>query len=171
MAYRIFYDDYFERLRRYLLVVTCGNEETTREALQSALIRVVKHVRRFSSEPELWGWLTVLARTALFDQTRKRKRYWAFLDRLTRHSHIHQTGETELDSDARLWPLLDQNLASLPPDEKELLQSKYFEGISVRQIAENLQTTEKAVESRLVRIRRKLKAALLKNLKHESLLR
>ncbi len=46
-AYRIFYDAYFDRLLRYLLVVTGGNEEVAREALQLALVRVVRHVKCF----------------------------------------------------------------------------------------------------------------------------
>jgi len=168
MAYRLFYDEYFERLRRYLLVVTSGNEDATREALQSALVRVVKHIKRFSTEGEFWGWLTVLARTALFDQTRKRKRYWNLLERFTRHTEIAQDSETT-DPDTKLLALLEQNLATLPVDEKELLESKYLEGASIRELAEGFQTTEKAIESRLVRIRRKLRDSLLECLKHESL--
>jgi RNA polymerase sigma-70 factor (ECF subfamily) len=167
MAYRVFYDEYYDRLRRYLLVVTSGNEEATREALQAALVRVVKHIRRFSTETEFWGWLTILARSALFDQSRKRKRYWSLLERFTRHSEIDQVTDTA-DPDAKLLTLLEQDLASLPIDEKELIESKYLEGTSVRKIAEESQTTEKAIESRLVRIRRKLKASLLEGLKHES---
>ena len=167
MAYRVFYDEYYDRLRRYLLVVTSGNEEATREALQAALVRVVKHIRRFSTETEFWGWLTVLARSALFDQSRKRKRYWSLLERFTRHSEIDQVADTA-DPDAKLLTLLEQDLATLPIDEKELIESKYLRGASVRELAEDFQTTEKAIESRLVRIRRKLKAALVEGLKHES---
>ena len=169
MAYRLFYDEYYERLRRYLLVVTAGNEDAARDALQSALLRVVKHIRKFSNENELWCWLTVLAKTAFFDQTRKRKRYWSFLERFTRHSEVEQSVDTHADSDGQLLTLLEQSLTILPADEKELIESKYLEGASVREIAEEFQTTEKAVESRLVRIRRKLKASLLESLKHESL--
>jgi RNA polymerase sigma factor, sigma-70 family len=168
MAYRLFYDEYYERLRRYLIVVTSGNEETTREALQSTLVRVVKHMKRFATEGEFWGWLTVLARSALFDQSRKRKRYWNLLERFTRHSEIDQTAG-HIDHDAKLLALLEQNLATLPIEEKELLESKYLHGSSVRELAEGFQTTEKAIESRLVRIRRKLKASLLEGLKHESI--
>jgi hypothetical protein len=61
-AYAKFYDAYFERLRRYLLVVTAGNEDAAREALQSGLVRVVRHIRQFESDEVFWGWLTVLAR-------------------------------------------------------------------------------------------------------------
>jgi RNA polymerase sigma-70 factor, ECF subfamily len=169
MAYRLFYDEYYDRLRRYLLVVTAGNEDAARDALQSALLRVVKHIRKFSNENEFWCWLTVLAKTAFFDQTRKRKRYWSFLERFTRHSEVEESVDTQADSDDQLLNLLEQSLTILPTDEKRLIQSKYLEGASVREIAEEFQTTEKAVESRLVRIRRKLKASLLESLKHESL--
>jgi RNA polymerase sigma-70 factor (ECF subfamily) len=169
MAYRLFYDEYYERLRRYLLVVTAGNEDTTRDALQSALLRVVKHIRTFSNENEFWSWLTVLAKTTFFDQTRKRKRYWSFLERFTRHTEVEQSVDTHADSDGQLLTLLEHSLATLPSDEKQLIESKYLEGASVREIAEDFQTTEKAVESRLVRIRRKLKASLLEGLKHEPL--
>jgi RNA polymerase sigma-70 factor, ECF subfamily len=169
MAYRLFYDEYYDRLRRYLFVVTSGNEDAARDALQSALLRVVKHIRTFSDESEFWSWLTVLAKTALFDQTRKRKRYWSFLERFTRHAEVVQSIDTDADSDGQLLTLLEQNLATLPTDEKQLIESKYLEGASVREIAEGFHTTEKAVESRLVRIRRKLKASLLESLKHESL--
>src|SRR5882757_6783553 len=100
ITYRIFYDEYYERLRRYLLVVTRGNEDATCDALQSTLVRVVKHIRKFATENELWSWLTVLAKTALFDQTRKRKRYWSFLERFTRHTEIEQSADPGIDSDA-----------------------------------------------------------------------
>jgi len=169
MAYRLFYDEYYDGLRRYLFVVTAGHEDAARDALQSALLRVVKHIRTFSDENEFWSWLTVLAKTAFFDQTRKRKRYWSFLERFTRHTEIEESLDTRADSDAQLVTLLEQSLTTLPADEKQLIESKYLEGASVREIAEDFQTTEKAVESRLVRIRRKLKASLLENLKHESL--
>jgi RNA polymerase sigma-70 factor (ECF subfamily) len=169
MAYRFFYEEYYERLRRYLLVVTAGNEEASREALQSALVRVVRHIRKFRSDGEFWGWLTVLARTALFDQTRKRKRYWSFLERFTRHAGINHEGDIQNDPDEKLLALLDQNLATLPTDEKRLVESKYINGASVRELAKELDMSEKAVESRLVRIRRKLKSAMLEHLKNESL--
>jgi RNA polymerase sigma-70 factor (ECF subfamily) len=164
-AYARFYDAYFERLRRYLLVVTHGNEDAAREALQSALVRVVRHIKEFASDEIFWGWLTVLARTALFDQSRKRRRYLSFLDRFTIHARTLPPEQTE--ADAKLLQLLENGLGLLPVEERRLLEAKYLDDSSVQQIAAELQTSQKAVESRLVRIRRKLKAALLDQLKYE----
>jgi RNA polymerase sigma-70 factor, ECF subfamily len=164
-AYAKFYEAYFDRLRRYLLVVTAGNEDAAREALQSALVRVVRHIKVFASDEVFWGWLTVLARSALFDQTRKRRRYLSFLDRFTSHAQFMPSVPSAADT--KLLDLLENGLALLPRDERKLLEAKYLDGSSVQEIAAILHTSEKAVESRLVRIRRKLKAALLHQLKHE----
>ena len=167
MAYRIFYDAYFGRLSRYLLVVTAGDEDAAREALQETFRRVVKHIRVFSDEPTFWSWLTVLARSARSDEGRKRRRYLAFLDRFTRHATIEAGPEID-GRDARLGELLERHVAFLPDDDRALIERKYFERQPVAEIAEHLQTTEKAVESRLGRIRRKLKEAMLAGLKNES---
>jgi RNA polymerase sigma-70 factor (ECF subfamily) len=167
LAYRTFYDAYFNRLSRYLLVVTAGDEDAAREALQSALVRVVRHVKVFHSEVVFWSWLTVLARSALSDQNRRRRRYLAFLDRFTWHSRTEQMPAEDPQADVRLGALLESSLEALPFDERRLLEAKYSARRSVREIAEELNLSEKAVESRLVRIRHKLKTAMLEGLRRE----
>ena len=166
-AYRIFYDAYFDRLLRYLLVVTGGNEEVAREALQLTLVRVVRHVKWFETEEKFWSWLTVLARSALADESRKRSRYFSFLERFTRHQEIKVTVTDNGETDERFRALLDKNLTALPADERQLVEQKYILHQSVREIADGQQTTEKAVESKLSRVRRKLKDAVLAELKNE----
>jgi RNA polymerase sigma-70 factor (ECF subfamily) len=166
-AYRIFYESYFDRLFRYLLVVTHGNEDAARDALQATLLRVVRHVRVFHEEKIFWGWLTVLARSALTDQGRKKRRYLAFLERFTLHAKVQPVAGASSDTENQLLALLETGLADLPPDERQLLESKYYDGRSVRDLAAALQTSEKALESKLLRVRRKLKDALLSHLKHE----
>jgi RNA polymerase sigma-70 factor (ECF subfamily) len=167
MAYRAFYHAYFDRLSRYLLVVAAGNEEAMREALQGTLVRVVRRSKVFQREDVFWSWLTVLARSAFSDETRKRRRYSSFLERFTRHAAVESNGAGDSQTDERLWVLLERHVASLPPDEQKLVERKYFARRAVREIASELQTTEKAVESKLSRIRRKLKDAVLAELNHE----
>jgi RNA polymerase sigma-70 factor (ECF subfamily) len=167
-AYRIFHDAYFDRLSHYLLVVTAGNEDATREALQETFRRVVRHIRVFSDEAAFWSWLTVLARSARSDENRKRRRYLAFLDRFTQYTAIEHAATDDDSHGKDLEVLLEQNMDCLPTEERTLLEAKYYDHRSVREIAGQLQTTEKAIESRLVRTRQKLKQALLAELNHES---
>ena len=164
MAWRIFYNAYFDRLWRYLLVVSGGREDDAREALQSALVRVARHIKMFPDEHFFWGWLTVLARSAFADETKKQRRYLSFLDRFSGHSVVRFDGAANLQSDDQLKNLLERHVALLPPDERTIVEQKYFAHRSVRQIAEEQQTTEKAVESKLSRIRKKLKDVMLAEL-------
>ena len=168
MAYRAFYDAYFDRLLRYLLVVTGGNEEAAREALQLTFVRVVRHVKMFDAEEKFWSWLTVLARSAFADERKKSRRYFSFLERFTNDAKIQNDGANEIQSDERLQNLLKQKIASLPPDEQRLIEQKYFARRAVREIADESQTTEKAIESKLSRVRQKLKDAVLSELKNEN---
>lgn len=167
-AYRLFYDAYFDRLSRYLLVVTAGNHDAMREALQETFRRVVRHIRVFNDEDVFWSWLTVLARSARADESRKRRRYLAFLDRFTQHSLIDRAGSSVDDHEKNLEVRLVRSMSRLPAEERELLELKYYRHCPVRQIAEQQQTTEKAVESRLARVRQKLRHLLLVELNHES---
>ena len=165
-AWREFYELYFNRLLRYLLVLARGHEEAAREALQLTLLRVVKHVRKFDSEEALWGWLTVLGRSSVVDEQRKRTRYLAVLDRFL--NQVEDAGTTaNTDADAHLLKLLDAHMVGLESDEQDVVRRKYFNGESVKAIAAGLETTEKAIESRLVRVRRKLKESILTQLRDE----
>ncbi len=166
-AYRAFHAAYFHRLFRYLLVVASGHEDSACEALPGTLRRVVAHVRVFTDETVFWSWLTRLARSAYQDERRKRWRYLAFLDRFTRHAEIEQAISVPSDADARLGELLQRRLALLPAAERELVEWKYTDRLSVRVIAERLGATEKTVESRLTRVRTKLKNLVLAALQNE----
>lgn len=166
-AWRTFYDAYFSRLSRYLLVVATGNEDAAREALQAALLRVAKHIKVFPDETVFWNWLTVLARTAFLDETKKRRRYFSFLDRFTSHRQVELDALVVVDSDESFQKLLEQHIALLPPDERALVEQKYFARRAVRDIAAELQITEKAVESKLSRVRKKLKDAVLAELNED----
>jgi RNA polymerase sigma-70 factor (ECF subfamily) len=166
-AYHAFYDTYFNRLLRYLLVVASGDEEAAREALQLTMVRVVRHVKTFETEAAFWGWLTVLARSAFTDQTRKRRRYLAFLERFTSHANVEHANRNDSQADEELRGRLEQSVALLPPDERQLIEQKYFSHRSVCEIAHELGTTNKAIESKLSRVRRKLKDAMLARLKDE----
>lgn len=165
-AYREFYNQFFDRLLRYLFVITHGEEQAARDALQATLLRVVRHMKKFDSEEVLWSWLTVLARSAAIDEQRKQKRYRGLLDRFFRREQI-QADAPATDSDSKLECLLQLSLVGLTAEERELIELKYFNGQTVAAIAEALSTTEKAIESRLVRVRGKLKSRILSALHHD----
>jgi RNA polymerase sigma-70 factor (ECF subfamily) len=162
-AWREFHDRYFNRLLRYLLVVSRGDEDAARDSLQAALVNIVRHVRRFDREEAWWGWLTVVVRSSFIDGVRRRSRYRALLERF---AGIFSAPPAPADRE-RLPELLEECLAALPREECALLSAKYRDGQSVADLATEFSCSEKAMESRLARLRHRVKDALLNRLRHE----
>jgi RNA polymerase sigma-70 factor, ECF subfamily len=164
-AFRQFHDAYFERLLRYLFVVARGDDEVAGEALQETFIRVARHVREFDSADTLWSWLTVIARSTATDLSRKRSRYWQLLSRYialwTHEDEVQPAVESDLEA------MLTGALRVLDAADCTLIEAKYFRGATVRALADELNISEKAVESRLTRARNHLRKELQKRLRHE----
>jgi RNA polymerase sigma-70 factor (ECF subfamily) len=162
-AFREFHRLYFHRLFQFLLVVTRGQEHEAREALQETLLRVVRHARKFDSEEAFWCWLKVVARSAARDGGRKRHRYFGLLQKFA--LHLQSSAEPSLSNDTALGDLLEESLDELPPQDRHILEAKYLEGATVRELAADTGLTEKAVESRLLRLRQRIRELILKKLR------
>ena len=167
-AFRQFHAVYFHRLLRYLFVATKGDEHAAREALQETMTRVVRYARRFDSEEVFWSWLTVLARSAVVDAGRKHQRYWRLLKGYALFWRAPEPAPADQsETDEYLNELLQEELQRLESIDRSLVEGKYLRGATVRELAEQLGLTERAVESRLLRARRLLREELLKRLKNE----
>ena len=156
-----FHREYSGRIHRYLLVLLKGDDEVASEILQVTFTRIARHMREFNDEAVLWHWVTRIARTALIDEWRKRGRREESLRELAQDS-------TSTESEPDDWSeLLQRALKQMDDRDRELLQRKYLEGQSVREIATSGSDSEKAVESRITRARGKLRALMLQLLRHE----
>jgi RNA polymerase sigma-70 factor (ECF subfamily) len=163
-AFDRFYSDYFPRLHRYLLVASGGKEETVKDTLQETMMRVIRHMKPFNEPDHLWNWLRRIARTALIDQLRKGKKRPSEVPLLFPEGLPVEGGK---DPDHELKGHLLASLARLDEGERAMVEAKYFHNKSYEDLAKDGKTTPKAVESRLARIRKKLKNTILERLSHE----
>ena len=165
VAFRQFFEEYHPRLHRYLLVATRGNDSLAQEALQNAMLRAVRHMKPCPNADWLWHWLTRLARTALIDELRMQQR------REARHRAAAPTTTGAADNPpddgtAALAVALDESLAELEPAERDLIEAFYFRGATQAEIGAARGLTGKAVESRLGRLRQRLRSLVLTRLHH-----
>jgi RNA polymerase sigma factor (sigma-70 family) len=157
-AARDFFQRYCDRLFRYLLVVARGDEDSARETLSIAMIKAARHMKPMRTDEDIWRWLTRLAWTSFVDQRRKSARRIVTLS----DEMIVEKAAEQIDGE--LSELLNESLIELPAEEREIVEHFYFEDRSQNELAEQTNSTRKAVESRLARIRQKLRAAILKKL-------
>jgi len=163
-AFREFHDRYFDRLYQFLLVVSRGQEAEARDALQETLLRVARYAREIDTEEIFWSWLKAVARSAARDGGRKQRRYLALIQnfalRWQNPAHDPAPGD-----DGRLNTLLQESLDELDPRDRRLIEGKYLDAETVRELAAQTGLTDKAVESRLLRLRRDLRERLLQKLR------
>jgi RNA polymerase sigma factor (sigma-70 family) len=163
-AWARFHRDFGPAIFRQLLALTRGDHDFAKEALQQTYLRVARHVRPCEAEVMFRSWLRTVARTALQDCWRRRR---SFADLLFRRGQ--QPPElADPSADDRLMNELDDALRRLDAADRVLLEAKYFSGHEVRTLADNLNLSPKAIESRLTRARAALRRELLAALqRHE----
>jgi len=162
-AFTRFYDLYSLRLYKHLLVLAKGDEREAREVLQTVVVKLAKGFKVFDEERRMWGWLCRLARNSYVDLCRARRRDQRFVP-----LEDHQTELVEgRDGEHRLSESLHHALEQLTTDEQELMRAAYVDEQPLQELADASGQTYKAVESRLARLRQKLKTNLLNHLRHE----
>jgi RNA polymerase sigma-70 factor (ECF subfamily) len=162
-AFTRFYDLYSLRLYKHLLVLAKGNEREACEVLQTVVVKLAKKFKIFEEEQRLWGWLCRLARNSYVDLCRAQQREHRFVPLDEHRAELVEPGHGE----HRLSASLHHALELLTAEERELMRAAYVDERPLQELADASGQTYKAVESRLARLRRKLKTTLLNHLRHE----
>lgn len=163
-AFSQFHDLYSFRIYKRLLLLTQGNEDSAREICQRVIIKLARRFEVFQEETALWSWLCRVIKNEFIDHLRSNKRRSTDLPLEAIPSELLESGKT----DSALIEPLHRALEELAPIDRELLQSFYVDEQSTQHLASEMGTTPKAIESRLARLRHKVKASLLKYLHNEN---
>src|SRR5215204_6132197 len=131
-AFAEFYDEYSGRLYGFLLVLAAGQEDAARELHQVVMVKVARKFRVIATGPELWAWLTQIARNAFVDHIRKQAR------RRECPLDGSEGGCREAQPDAveqNLIQQLEEGLQCLDPEERSLLEAVYFDKRAHKEVA------------------------------------
>jgi RNA polymerase sigma factor (sigma-70 family) len=157
LAAREFFERYCDRIYRYAIVLARGQEDLAREVVSNTMIKGLRHLKPMASDADVWRWLTQIARTTFIDHCRKNNR------RIDASAELSESIAIP-SADSTLSAALNECLEELAADEREIVERFYFEDQTQNELAAGAQTTRKAVESRLARIRQKLRQAILRKL-------
>ena len=162
-AFEEFYERFSGRLYGLLLFLTSGREEVAREIIQITMIKAARKFRVFQREAALWAWLSQIARNKLVDHIREQSRLPkpVSIELFASSSAAPEAAEEELLQ----W--LERGLNELDEEERELVESIYFQRRRQRVLPEESGTTPKAIESKRARIRAKLRLYVLQRIKNE----
>lgn len=145
-------------LIRYVITPILPDERDREEVFSDILIRVWDRIDQYDPRSGSWtSWLSTIARNAAIDRARRNPSAGA---ELTETIHAPNSNpEQELLRKERQRELYAA-LNSLDTSDKALFYRKYYYRQSTAQIAAEYGTTQRAIEGRLYRIKRKLRSQL-----------
>ncbi len=138
----------------YMAKRTGGNRELTEDIVQESYLRALGTWKRKSMPDSHVAWLKRVARNILIDYLRQKR--WDKKEDLERHQDTdNQTAKDQFKS-------LEIFLAisSLGRKKTKIIEAFYYDGKSVKEIANTMALSERAVEGQLRRARLSLKSLL-----------
>ena len=148
------YRETIHPLYGYMAGRTEGNRALTEDIVQESYLRALDNWNRKTVPDSPLAWLKRVARHILIDYLRQKR--WINKGDLNLNPYTdNQTSEEQFKS-------LEIFLAisSLKRKKAKILEAFYYDGMSVREIAKEMDISEKAVEGQLRRARRSLKPLL-----------
>jgi RNA polymerase sigma-70 factor (ECF subfamily) len=164
-AFRVIVERHQDRLVRLCQRLLVDREDAL-DAAQEVFIKAYQKAGDLQPRGELFTWLYRVATNHCFNRLRRRRivRFLPFGDETTENASSIEAmsksvgPETEMIAKER-WQATQSAITRLPENQRAVLVLARFEGLSYRQIAEILEISESAVESRLFRAMRNLAKA------------
>jgi RNA polymerase sigma-70 factor (ECF subfamily) len=146
------YRDTVHPLFGYMAKRTGGNRALTEDIVQESYLRALDHWKLKTVPDTPLAWLKRVARNILIDYLRQRK--W---DSKTVSATYPDTGP-RTPGDAFESMEIYMAVTSLGRKKARVVEAFYYDGLSVREIANEMAVSERAVEGLLRRARQSLKS-------------
>lgn len=169
-AFRDLFDRYFPRLYRFALAHLDGDRDAAQDMVQQTFCNAIERLDSYRGEAALYTWFCQICRNAVADHYRRNGRGTARLvlleDRPDARAILESLAAPEMEQpesgawQAQLQRLVVATLDALPGRYGDVLEWKYIDGLSVKEIAGRLALGDKAAESLLSRARESFRQAV-----------
>jgi RNA polymerase sigma-70 factor (ECF subfamily) len=163
-AFDLFFDENFARLYRFALTRLSDDPDAAREVAQITLTRAVRKLHTYRAESALFTWLCAICRNETSDWLAKQGRYRQHIV-LTEDLPEVRAAVDSFQAPEQMSPerhyrrveavrLIQVALDKLPARYGDVLEWKYIEGHSVKEISTRLNIGTEATQSLLARAKR-----------------
>lgn len=154
-----------DRLYRLSLSMLRSPAEA-QDAVQEVLLKCWDQRHRLGEIRQMEAWLLRITRNHCLDRLRSKHRRTEDLEQLPLQSNGDPGADQILESRETMTGIR-RLLQRLPEKQRLLVQLRDIEGLSYQEIQHVLDLSESQVKTNLFRARKKLRAYLEKNVKHE----
>lgn len=163
-AFSRFFDENFGRLYRFALVRVGNDKETACEVVQTTLSKALRKLATYRGEAALFTWLCAICRNEISDWYKKQGRYREHILLTEDYPDVRAAvdsyqmpaadGPEAQFQRTEIVRLIQVALDRLPAKYGNVLEWKYIDGYSVKEIAAQLEMGQEATQSLLARAKR-----------------
>jgi RNA polymerase sigma-70 factor, ECF subfamily len=157
------YDRYFDRVYSLVFNQVDRNRDIAEDIVQETFLAALKSAKGFKGRSSAYTWLCSIAYHKVADhyrrQSRERKRMVSGIDVDTVDDTENPGRQPQPDSlieSAETRQVVNEALAKLPWDYRQVLILKYVEEMSVAEISQIMDRSPKSIEGLLTRSRKAL---------------
>jgi RNA polymerase sigma factor (sigma-70 family) len=141
---------------RGLLQRLTGNAEDARELAQEAFLRAYRKLASFDVERPFGAWIRTIATNLARDRLRRVARGEPRARATIGDRASGEAGPVDEAARAEESDRLRQAVASLEDEARRLVEMRYFEGLSLAEVAERTGVPRNTLKVRLFRLRKEL---------------
>ncbi len=163
-AFDRFFDENFARLYRFALTRLSDDPDAAREVAQITLSKAVRKLHTYRAESALFTWLCAICRNETSDWLARQGRYREHIVLVEDFPEVkaavdsvqipEQMSPEHHYRRVELLRLIQVALDRLPPKYGDVLEWKYIEGYSIKEISRKLNIRDEATQSLLARAKR-----------------
>jgi len=161
------YDRYFDRVYSLVFNQVDRNRDVAEDIVQETFLAALKSAKSFKGRSSAYTWLCSIAYHKVADhyrrQSRERKRMVSGVDVDTVDVSDNPGRQPQPDSlieSAETRQVVNEALAKLPWDYRQVLILKYVDELSVQEISQIMDRSPKSIEGLLTRSRKALQTQL-----------
>lgn len=177
-AFNLFFDTYHPKLFRFIMNRVDQDYDLAHDIAQDTLCKSIDKMSGYRGEAALFTWMCQISRSLIHAHFVKHNRRNKVVVPLTETPEMrnileniamnNQQQPENLTMNTQLKQILEEILDHLPNDYGDVLSRKYIDQLSVNEIADQMNTTQIAVQSTLARARKSFQQVIKKMLKHEN---
>lgn len=159
-AFRELFRRYSRRIYRYARGML-GSVEDAEEVTQDTFVRLFKFAHHFDTERRFSTWLYTIAANQCRNRLRRRRGHQSLdVEDAPELADTRSPGPLEVYETTAVREMVDDAIDRLPPLYREVLHLRYLEGLAYKEIAQALDVSVSAVETRIFRAKGLLRTEL-----------
>ncbi|MDO3412271.1 sigma-70 family RNA polymerase sigma factor [Saccharibacillus sp. CPCC 101409] len=162
----LLYNEYYDLAYGSVFYVV-RDHAAAEDVIQEAFLRLIGKRPEFESEAKFFAWLKVVTRNCAINDLRKNKRHRNHVEADSVLNHIEARQESgaspEKAVEVRMMEeAILRHLQSMKPEYRAIILYRWKYGMSYKEIADSLGTSEDIIRQRLFRARENMRKVLRK---------